>query len=379
MVSTISAPPTRSGASAEDDPPGPGGGHRVVILVPAHDEEATIADAVHSLLRQTVPLERIIVACDNCTDGTAPIVRAIAERHPTVEVFETVGNRFRKSGALNAAWCRLVEGRVDFVASMDADTALAPDFIEHALAAMAADPRLGGVCATPTPRPDPTCGRWSRVLWRLQRAEYSRYVAVLRRRDWQVHVLSGAGAVYRAPALRDAARIRRGGPWSLTSLTEDYLLTLDLKANGWDARMSLDMRAYTDVPLTLRALWRQRLRWASGTMGDLRHYGWRPFTRRAILAHVLAAVSIAVRLLFVAAVVAALTTGTGFTLHWIWAFPPVVTAAERSMSLKDLEQRTWRDTAQAALVLPEEAFAVFRELYLIRAAWITFSGRSHPW
>jgi biofilm PGA synthesis N-glycosyltransferase PgaC len=380
MVSTITAPTARpetaDHAQGTTDVPQR---YRSVILVPAHNEEESIAEAVHSLLRQTVPLDRIIVACDNCTDRTVEIVRGIAAVTPRVDVFETVDNRYRKSGALNAAWRRLDLDEVDFIASMDADTALASDFLERGLAAMEARPNLGGVCALPCPRPDQARTWWGRMLWRMQRAEYSRYAAVLRRRRWQVHVLSGAGALYRTDALRAAARIRGDGPWSATSLTEDYLLTLDLRANGWDACMDLTMHAFTDVPTTYRELWAQRLRWASGTMDDLRQYGWKPFTRRAILCHGIAAISILIRLLFAFAIGMTLFAHVGFHLHWIWLLPPIITAAERTMSLKDLEGRTWRDTLQAGLVLPEESFSMFREAYLVRAAFATYFGRNRTW
>ena len=263
--------------------------------------------------------------------------------------------------------------------SMDADTALAPDFLERGIEAMEENPNLGGVCALPCPRPDLARTWWGWALWRLQRAEYSRYTAVLRRRRWQVHVLSGAGALYRVDALRAAADFRGDGPWCGTSLTEDYLLTLDLRAHGWEARMDLRMHAFTDVPLTFRELWKQRLRWASGTMDDLRQYGWTPFTRRAIICHGIAAVSIFVRLVFFAVIGMTIIGRVPFHLHWIWLLPPIITAAERTMSLKDLEGRTWRDTLQAALVLPEETFSFFRELYLVRAAVATYFGRNRKW
>jgi cellulose synthase/poly-beta-1,6-N-acetylglucosamine synthase-like glycosyltransferase len=48
---------------------------RVVVLVPAHDEEDLIAHCVQSFGSQTYPADRfdIVVIADNCTDGTASI------------------------------------------------------------------------------------------------------------------------------------------------------------------------------------------------------------------------------------------------------------------------------------------------------------------
>ena len=54
----------------------------VVVLVPAHDEEGTIAHCVEAFENQTYPRERyrVVVVADNCTDDTAGIAsRAGAE------------------------------------------------------------------------------------------------------------------------------------------------------------------------------------------------------------------------------------------------------------------------------------------------------------
>ena len=54
------------------------------VLIPARNEESTIADALHSVLRsREVDLE-VIVMDDGSTDRTADIVRAIAAADPRV-------------------------------------------------------------------------------------------------------------------------------------------------------------------------------------------------------------------------------------------------------------------------------------------------------
>jgi exopolysaccharide biosynthesis WecB/TagA/CpsF family protein len=51
---------------------------RLVVLVPAHDEEALVARCVRSLLDQTYPRQmyEVLVVADNCSDGTAAAARA---------------------------------------------------------------------------------------------------------------------------------------------------------------------------------------------------------------------------------------------------------------------------------------------------------------
>ncbi len=73
-------------------------GSRVVVLVPAHNEEALIADTVASLFAQTRCPDRILVVADNCTDRTPELATAAG-----AEVFFTQNNRDKKAGGLNQA------------------------------------------------------------------------------------------------------------------------------------------------------------------------------------------------------------------------------------------------------------------------------------
>ena len=298
MVSTITAPTAHP--ETADQAPGTTEvpqRYRSVILVPAHNEEESIAEAVHSLLRQTVPLDHIIVACDNCTDRTVEIVREIAAVNPRVEVFETVDNRYRKSGALNAAWRRLDLDEVDFIASMDADT-------RAGLRLPGAGPRRHGGPAQPRrgvrPALPPSRSArtwWGRMLWRMQRAEYSRYAAVLRRRRWQVHVLSGAGALYRR-------RAAGGRPHPGRRALVGDVAHRGLPAHAGPAGQRLGRlhgphharlhRRAHDLPGAVGPAPALGL----GDDGRPPRYGWKPFTRRAILCHGIAAISILIRLVF---------------------------------------------------------------------------------
>src|SRR3954452_10245649 len=93
---------------------------RVVALVAAHNEEASIAATVTALLAQERRLDRIVVMADNCSDGTARVARAAG-----AEVVELSENQHRKSGALNAGFA-LLENDADLLVTVDADTVLPP-------------------------------------------------------------------------------------------------------------------------------------------------------------------------------------------------------------------------------------------------------------
>jgi cellulose synthase/poly-beta-1,6-N-acetylglucosamine synthase-like glycosyltransferase len=200
----------------------------VVVLIPAHNEHAQIAETITSLLTQTRPPDRVVVVADNCTDETADIARRLG-----VEVFVTVGNTAKKAGALNQALGRLLPTLADDdrVLVMDADSALDERFLE------AADGRLsrGDVAA---------CGGvflgkpGGGLVGMFQRNEYARYARDVGRLKGKVLVLTGTATMFRAGTLREVARERGtgrlpgapGAVYDTRVLTEDNELTLALFA-----------------------------------------------------------------------------------------------------------------------------------------------------
>jgi cellulose synthase/poly-beta-1,6-N-acetylglucosamine synthase-like glycosyltransferase len=99
----------------------------VLLLIPAHDEELLIGDCLLSLqqLRYQKDRLRIIVVADNCTDGTAEIVRTAGVT--CLERFDL--EQRGKPYALSWAVARLPLDQVDAVVIVDGDTRLHPDFV----------------------------------------------------------------------------------------------------------------------------------------------------------------------------------------------------------------------------------------------------------
>jgi hypothetical protein len=129
---------------APPPPAGPQSQARCSVLIPARNEEARIADAVHSVLRnQNVELE-VIVLDDDSVDRTAQIVRAIAKDDERV--------RLATAPPLPDGWCGKQHAchilahlaRHPLLVFMDADVILMPDalirmsaFMEQSGAALA--------------------------------------------------------------------------------------------------------------------------------------------------------------------------------------------------------------------------------------------------
>jgi len=177
---------------------------RIILLIPARDEEAGIAAAMRSVENQTVPQDRAIVMSDNSIDRTVAIARA----RPGWEVWETIGTRGKKGGALNQAWARLEPGLDDrdYLVTMDADTLLDPAFIDAALAKYQQERGCGvqlrGVCANFLGLPLDT------ALGVLQTMEYARAEKINRSRSGVAPVLAGAATMFSVAALRSVYRER---------------------------------------------------------------------------------------------------------------------------------------------------------------------------
>ncbi|MDT7613877.1 MAG: hypothetical protein QOF00_1324, partial [Pseudonocardiales bacterium] len=70
----------------------------LVVLVPAHNEENTLPEALGSLSAQSVVPDQVVVVADDCSDGTVAVATRLG-----ADVVETAGNTARKAGALNQA------------------------------------------------------------------------------------------------------------------------------------------------------------------------------------------------------------------------------------------------------------------------------------
>jgi glucosyl-3-phosphoglycerate synthase len=134
---------------------------RAVVVVPAHDEEARIGACLEALAAQVeVAAEEfeVIVVLDACVDGTADVIEAIRERigggredglrpagegrGPDIHIVPGPGQGAGPARAtgMDIGCARLESlGREDgLIASTDADSVVAPDWIARQLEAIAA-------------------------------------------------------------------------------------------------------------------------------------------------------------------------------------------------------------------------------------------------
>lgn len=118
--------------------PAPDGPAPVSVVIAVYDGEATIGDAITSVLAQTrQPLE-IIVVDDGSNDGTPAVLDRIAKAHACLRCLRQNPNQ-GQAAALNRG---ISEARGAFLAFLDADDVWMPDKLARQLARFAADPAL---------------------------------------------------------------------------------------------------------------------------------------------------------------------------------------------------------------------------------------------
>ena len=207
---------------------------RIVAVIPAHNEEAGIGACLDALLAQTRPPDAVVVVDDNCTDDTRQIVR---EEYPDVGIYVTRNNRAKKAGALNQVlkWAEADDLWLqpeDAVLVLDADSILAPSFLETAVEYLGRGySAVGGNFRGQ---------EGSGLLGTFQRNEYARYARDVARLKGRCLVLTGTATVFLFSALKDVRYSRRhgwlpnrgDGFYDTEVLTEDNEMTFALRTLG---------------------------------------------------------------------------------------------------------------------------------------------------
>lgn len=346
----------------------------VTTLIPAHNEEEIIAATIRAVQYQSRPPQRIIVVADNCTDRTADIARSFG-----IEVFETVGNREKKAGALNQALSTLLDdcGPNDTIMVLDADTILETGFIEAAVRRFELDRALMAVGGLFTGESG------HGIIGQFQRNEYLRYRREIGIRRGRVFVLTGTASIFRATALR-AVQAERGASlpgtpgtvYDTHALTEDNELTLAIKSLGGLMTSPRDCQVVTELMPDWRRLWAQRLRWQRGALENLGAYRVTPHTFRywaqqlGIGYGVIALTSFFVLMLIMIVAVD----------RWIW-FPFWLGIG--SVFLVERVVTVWRGGRSArwlaVLIIPELIYDMFLNIVYVAGVLEISLGRTAEW
>lgn len=224
---------------------------RMVVVIPAHDEEAAILPTLRACQALDYPAERleIVVVADNCTDATAEVVRShgmrVLERHDTRER--------GKGFALRWAFDQLLREEHDAFVVLDADCLFQPDALQRFAEAFAEGHRVlqaNYVVSNPDASPISYALAVGNVI------ENDLYYAPKDVLGLMV-ALRGTGMVFAREVLEEH-------PWGAYSIVEDLDYSMALYRDGGDVTFLPDVPVFSAFPESAEQLRVQRGRWAGG-------------------------------------------------------------------------------------------------------------------
>jgi cellulose synthase/poly-beta-1,6-N-acetylglucosamine synthase-like glycosyltransferase/peptidoglycan/xylan/chitin deacetylase (PgdA/CDA1 family)/spore germination protein YaaH len=233
---------------------GPDYAPQVAVLIPAYNEEKVIVRTIRSVMMSNYKNIRIIVIDDGSKDNTS---RAAIDAYPA----EIASGRLTvltkpnggKADALNYA---LEETFEEVYVGIDADGVIAHDAISNLICHFA-NPKIGAVAG------NAKVGNRVNLWTRWQALEYITSQNFERRAldlfD-VVMVVPGAIGAWRTAAVKD------GGGYHTNTVAEDADLTMNLLEQGYSVIYEDRALAFTEAPVNMDGLMRQRFRWSFGIL-----------------------------------------------------------------------------------------------------------------
>ena len=226
------------------------------VLIPAFNEALLVERCIRSVITAGIAARHIYVVDDCSTDATAAIVRAI----PSVNLLSNEGKRGKLGGICDALTHFNLAARYEYLAILDADSHVAPEYFNEILVRFLQDTDTVLVCGAP---------QSERHNWLTAYRAYEYAVTLRLYRQGQhamgvITVAPGCASVYRT-------RILHQLQWDSQTLVEDMDLTMQVH-RGRLGRVAYTANAvaYTQDPRILSDYIGQLTRWYRGTWQVMR-------------------------------------------------------------------------------------------------------------
>jgi poly-beta-1,6-N-acetyl-D-glucosamine synthase len=366
--------------------------HRSTIgcVIPAYNEEESIAAVIEALLGQTRVPDVVHVVVNNSSDQTVRIAAGYAGAH---EITTELGTQFtevfvhdigknpdKKVGALNYGYA-LVEG-YDYLLGVDGDTIADPRAVELLETEAVSDTRIGGISAIYTIDDKPIRGALGRFLIAGQRTQFAAFNLQNLLRGRNMAVLGGQLSIFSTTALRDVMRLNhQSTPWVKDSEVEDSLLSLQIKSAGYLTKISPYARAAVGGMTTLRGYDAQQVKWTYGAIelmwpgqrGDTKGQPLHPNLRLRWFENFAMLTNLFVRLAFLVLLAGSLSIHAFVFSPW-WLLAPLVAMLLNLRIALSMKERNARDILFAVTFIPAEIFMWIRLSHFMRS-WTRFLSR----
>jgi len=366
--------------------------HRSTIgcVIPAYNEEESIADVIEALLGQTRVPDVIHVVVNNTSDNTVKIASEYSGPH---EITTDLGDQFtevfvhdigknpdKKVGALNYGYS-LVEG-YDYLLGVDGDTIADAKAVEYLETEAVSDSRIGGISAIYTIDDRPIKGVIAKFLTAGQRTQFAAFNLQNMLRGRNMAVLGGQFSIFSTNALREAMKQNhQNTPWVKDSEVEDSLLSLQIKSAGYLTKISPYARADVGGMTTLSGYDAQQVKWTYGAIelmwpgqrGDTKGQPFHPNLRLRWFENFGMLTNLFVRVAFLTLLAGSLSIGA-FVFSPLWLIPPVIAMLLNLRIARTMKAVNRRDVLFAVLFFPAELFMWIRISHFVRS-WTRFLSR----
>ncbi|PQP82571.1 glycosyl transferase family 2 [Paenibacillus sp. PCH8] len=231
------------------------------VLVAAHNEEQVIGALMENLKQLDYPedLYEVFVICDNCTDGTAQIVREHGLNACVRTNADLRGKGYAIEWMLKYLW--ELPRQYDAVVMFDADNLVDRNFLLEMNDDLCNGSRvIQGYIDTKNPEDSWITAAYGVSYWYINRLwQLSRHNLKM------ANFLGGTGMCFETNLLKEIG-------WGATSLVEDLEFTMRSVQQNVYPVFNYDAKVFDEKPLTFKASARQRLRWMQGHFTVARRY-----------------------------------------------------------------------------------------------------------
>ena len=236
----------------------------VAVVVPCWNEGKTLGVTIESLVALDYPSDKLEIFIVD--DGSRDDTLAVANRYESAP--DSVGPRVTvlhkdNGGKHSAMDLALEHTHAEVIGCLDADSVVAPGAL-RAIVPVFQNPQIAA--ATPAIHTKKS----ENLLQHMQEAEYRLGLFVR-------FTLASMGSMYITPGPFSFFRtdvVRASGGWRHGYSTEDLEMAMRLQSQGYQDANVPGAQVFTGTPRTLRALFRQRVRWSYGFLrngADYRH------------------------------------------------------------------------------------------------------------
>jgi hyaluronan synthase len=260
-------------------------GEKIAVVVPCFNESPEMLEHCVLTVLAAAGRKQVIVIDDGSKNGVRGYLAELAQKHDiTAHYFPE--NRGKRE-ALHYAVTNLIDDDVDFVVTIDSDTALQPDALVRVVEPLKAD---GIGAATGDVK---LLNEEQNLLTRMVATYYWVGLNIYKQAQSVIRSVvccSGCLAAYRASLLReviDEFASQRFLGEACTHSEDRHLTNLVLK-RGFDVVYTAEAVSWTETPATVLGFLRQQRRWKRGYIRESIYtlsYAWR--NRRLLFLQIL--------------------------------------------------------------------------------------------